>query len=379
VNHGSDAIRSLRLQLARINPKTVWAFLRVAYASGIEGVGEPSLNGRERELIDAAERHLPLWLQTGMGETPERDLPLPAAAIRSAFDVACHDAAGQREGKSIAAQLGGEADATIALYANINRRTTDRSPEGFASSAHHARAQGFSAFKIAPFDEVTRERCAAGEGMAAMQSGLARIAAVRAAVGPAARLMVDCHWRFDERMAAELVEAIVPFELYWLECPIIETPDRAPTLRSLRSRLNARGTRLAGLEEFVGSDAFLAFAEAGSYDVMMPDMKYVGGVPEMMRTAEALSRKGVEVSPHNPTGPICHAASLQVCQVLPGFTMLEMQLDETPLFWDLASPALPAVAGGCSKVPQGSGLGIALNEACLVPLLCVDLALPSPQ
>ncbi|RDJ25422.1 hypothetical protein DWF00_15500 [Bosea caraganae] len=372
----ADPIRRVRLQLARISPKTIWAFLRVGFASGVEGIGEASLNGRERGLIDAATQNLPRWIERGFGDEPLAGLAQPIAALRTAFDVACHDAAARRAGTSLAAMLGGDPAATIPLYANINRRTADRSPEGFAASAAHAVARGFAAFKIAPFDEVTRERCAAGEGAAAMQAGLARIAATRAAIGPGRRLMVDCHWRFDDAMASELIEAVAPFDLHWLECPIIENTETMPVLRALRSRLNARGTRLAGLEEFVGAEAFLAFARAGAYDVMMPDMKYVGGVAEMLRTAEELQRQGVEVSPHNPTGPVCHAASLQACAALPGFTMLEMQLDETPLFWELASPALPGVDGGSSAVPGGSGLGIALDEACLAPLLCVDLTIP---
>jgi galactonate dehydratase len=371
-----DPIRHVRLQLARISPKTVWAFMRVGFASGIEGLGEASLNGRERALIDAATQHLPRWIDQGFRNEPLAGLPLPVAALRTAFDVASHDAAARRAGTSLAAMLGGDPAATIRLYANINRRTADRSPDGFAASAAHAVSRGFEAFKIAPFDEVTRERCAAGEGRAVMQAGLARIAATRAAIGTGRRLMVDCHWRFDDAMASELVEAVAPFDLHWLECPVLENNETMPVLRALRSRLNARGTRLAGLEEFVGAEAFLAFARAGAYDVMMPDMKYVGGVEEMLRTAEALHELGVEVSPHNPTGPVCHAASLQVGAALPGFTMLEMQLDETPLFWELASPALPAVDGGRSSVPEGAGLGIALDETCLAPLLCVDLTIP---
>lgn len=373
----NDRIERVRLQLARISPKTVWAFIRVGFASGVEGIGEASLNGRERALIDAAIAHLPGWVEHGPAGTALAGLPLPAAALRTAFDVACHDAAGRRAGASLAAMLGGDPAATIPLYANINRRTADRSPDGFAASAAHALARGFDAFKIAPFDEVTRELCAAGQGVQAMQHGLARIAATRAVIGPGRHLMVDCHWRFDAATARALVDAVAPFELHWLECPILENDEHMPVLRALRSRLNARGTRLAGLEEFVGVEAFLAFARAGAYDVMMPDMKYVGGVAEMLRTAAALHALGVEVSPHNPTGPVCHAASLQVGAAMAGFTMLEMQLDETPLFWDLAVPALPGVDGGCSAVPAGAGLGIALDEARLAPLLCVDLTIPT--
>lgn len=373
-----DAIVEIALRLARVSPRTIWGFLRLRFASGVEGVGEASLAGRERALIDAAVTHLPEWRDRGgLDGVDIEGLPLPVAALRSAFDVACRDAGARRRGQSLATELGGDRDAAIPLYANINRRTRDRSPAGFAASAAHALARGFEAVKIAPFDEVDQARCAAGESEAAMRPGLERIAAVRDVLGPGRALMVDCHWRFDAGAARALVEAVSLYDLHWLECPVPEELAQAPLLRDLRSVLNGRGTLLAGLEECVGAEAFLAFARRAAYDVMMPDIKYVGGVDEMLRTGEALHRLGVAVSPHNPTGPICHAASLQICAALPGFTRLETQLDETPLFQELATPALPSVAGGRSRLPAGAGIGIGLDDARLAPLVSIELRLAS--
>ncbi|WP_332695219.1 enolase C-terminal domain-like protein, partial [Bosea sp. (in: a-proteobacteria)] len=290
-----DPITQMRFHIARITDKTLWSFLEIRCASGAEGIGEASLAGRERTLVDAAVAHLPRWLA---GEPlPDLDVPppLPVAALRTALDVARCDAAARREGVSLARRLGGDEAARIPLYANINRRTRDRAPAGFAASAAHAVGRGFDAVKIAPFDEVGPQLRDDAEGCAALEEGIARIAAVREAIGPDRRLMVDCHWRFGEALSARLVDAISPFGLYWLECPVAEEPAQIPALSAMRSRLNARGTLLAGLEEFTGAPAFLAYADA--YDVMMPDMKYVGGVDEMLRTAEQLAERGIAVSP----------------------------------------------------------------------------------
>ncbi len=71
------------------------------------------------------------------------------------------------------------------------------------------------------------------------------------------------------------------------------------------------------------------------------------------------------VAPHNPTGPIAHAASLHVCAGLRGFSRLELQFNESPLFDALVQPPLPAPAGGRAQVPQGPGLGIALAPSPL--------------
>lgn len=371
----TDRIERARLRILRISDRTRWVFLELAFASGMTGLGEASLNGRERLLVDAALEHLPAWLAGAPLPDFHRPAPLPLAAIATAFDVARRDAAARREGRPLAAVLGAPAEVRIPLYANINRRTRDRSPGGHAASAADALAAGFEAVKIAPFDEVTPALSDDAQGRAALAQGLERIAAVRDALGRGRRLMVDCHWRFAPDLARHLVEAVREHGLHWLECPVPETQANLPLLIALRRKLNAADTLLAGLEEFSGAPAFLVFADA--YDVMMPDMKYVGGVDEMLRTGRALADRGIAVSPHNPTGPACHAASLHLSAALPGFSMLEVQFDETPLFFDLVRPRLPGFSGGASDLPVGAGLGLDLDEEQAEPLCVLDLTLRS--
>ncbi|MBK6600591.1 MAG: hypothetical protein IPG28_03280, partial [Betaproteobacteria bacterium] len=106
--------------------------------------------------------------------------------------------------RSLAEVLGARRQ-DIPVYANINRRTEVRTPEGFAASARLAADAGHQAFKVAPFDEVKTAVCAQGRGVRAQcKPASSGIAAVRNVVGPRSRLMVDCHWRFDEATALEL-------------------------------------------------------------------------------------------------------------------------------------------------------------------------------
>ena len=133
----------------------------------------------------------------------------------------------------------------VRVYANVNRRTEQRTAEGFATSARAAMAAGHVAFKIAPFDEVSPQVCAQGDGVRAMQPGLVRVAAVRDAVGSGARLMVDCHWRFDEATASALNEAAAMLGVYWIECPLPEVDGNIPALARLRRQCNGLGMRQA--------------------------------------------------------------------------------------------------------------------------------------
>jgi galactonate dehydratase len=346
------------LTLCRVTPKTIWAFLDTRYASGAAGLMEVTLPNREAALIQAFER-LPEELLTTEAREAAMGDAMPLATLLNGLAFARADAMARAANQSLARHLGRDGSA-LTVYANINRRTVDRSPEGFAASARHALARGFRAFKIAPFDEVNVAACAAGEGERLMQAGLDRLAAVRDAIGQTHELMADCHWRFDGATAVTLTEAIRPLNLYWLECPVPETDAFMPILKDLRARVNAAGTRLAGLEEFTGAESFMRYAAAGCYDAMMPDVKYIGGPQQLQRTAEQLARLGVEVSPHNPTGPVCHAVSAHASGGLPGFTRLEMQIDETRLFDDLTETPCPAPEGGLLRPPGGAGHGLAM-------------------
>jgi galactonate dehydratase len=365
----SSALRRMALHAVRVSPKTIWVFVQLERGDGGVGSGEATLIGREPALLAAAGRFAERALR-GPTDRPEAfaaaivPADLAEAAIVSAIDQALWDLHALGTGDRLADALGGARREAIPIYANINRRTVRRTPDGFAQSARDALAAGFWALKLAPFDEVDPARCAGGDGPAAMRAGLDRVAAVRAAAGPHCRLMVDCHWRFDEPTALRLNSAAAELGVYWIECPLPEVDANIPALVRLRRHANGLGIRLAGLEQGIRFEAFRPYCEAGAYDVMMPDVKYIGGLKEMLRAAGAFAGYGVEVSPHNPSGPISHAASLHVAAAMETFDMLEMQFDESPLFDRLAG-GVPERVAGRSALPRGPGLGAGLDAQLL--------------
>jgi L-alanine-DL-glutamate epimerase-like enolase superfamily enzyme len=138
---------------------------------------------------------------------------------------------------------------------NINRGA-ERTPAGFAAAAQRAREAGLAAFKLALFDPIMWE---AGANPAAYAQGLARVGAVRSAIGPAAELMVDAHWRFSPGSAARPVADLAGYALHWLECPIAEA--KHGEIRRLRGLANARGMRLAGAQTPAGLGAYRAILD----------------------------------------------------------------------------------------------------------------------
>ena len=200
------------------------------------------------------------------------------------------------------------------------------------------------------------------------RDGIARVEAVRQAIGAERRLMVDCHWRFNEATAAELITQMARLHVHWVECPIAESHDYIAALVRLRGRANGLGVKLAGLELAIVLDGFMPYVEAGAYDVVMPDVKYFGGLQAMQRAADVFDRYGVQVSPHNPTGPVCHAASLQVSAAMRPLDMLELQFDESPLFSALVDGAFNEQASNLSALSLQTGLGVKLNAGQLQQL-----------
>jgi galactonate dehydratase len=351
-----------------VTPKTNWAFLLVRTDCGRTGIGECTLANQEA-LLDAEAARLAANV---VGEDalnrnrlarliPHAPGGLVAHSVLSAFEQALWDLAGQQAGRPVHALLGGALRDAVPLYANINRGANPRTPQGFAAAAARAVAEGFRAMKLAPFEPLVWEDAADPAQRAAYAQGLARIAAVRDAVGPGIDVMVDAHWRFSPGGAARLVQDVAPFALFWLECPVSEANHAA--IRRLRSMANDRGMRLAGAESLAGLAAYRSVIEAGCYDVLMPDIKYAGGHAEIRRIAALAQTAGVEIAPHNPTGPVCHAHSVHLCATLPNLLPLEVQFGETDRFFTLVTGHDLRFDRGRATLPAAPGLGSAIDEA----------------
>lgn len=362
----STRITALDFVGVAVTPKTNWCFLLLRTEGGFTGLGECTLAGQEALLAaEAARLAAEVTGQDARARNrlvrllPHAPGGLVAHTVLSAFEQALWDVAAQADGAPIHALLGGALRSRVPLYANINRGVAPRTPEGFAQAAQRAVAVGFTAVKLAPFDPILWEDA---EGWrAGYAQGLARIAAVREAIGRDVALMVDAHWRFSPGGAAALLRDVAAFDLFWLECPVAEA--NHPEIRRLRGMANDRGMRLAGAETLSGLAAYRPLIEGGLYDVLMPDMKHCGGHEEMRRIAALALTAGVEIAPHNPTGPVCHAHSLHACATLPNLLPLEVQFGETERFFTLCNGPSLRFEAGAAALPEARGLGVALDEA----------------
>ena len=160
-----------------------------------------------------------------------------------------------------------------------------------------------------------------------------------------------------------LIADIARASPYWIECPVSEHPSQFGAIARLRERAHAQGIRLAGGEMVTGPEEAAAMCASSLYDVLMPDVKYAGGYRGMAAIAKVCGVHGVAFSPHNPTGPIAHLASIHVCAASPTVLWLEHQWAESPLFDALVGGQAAPLVEGAFVVPSACGIGAALDLA----------------
>ena len=367
-----DTVASLRCEVLNVSPKTNWTFVALQTSDGDQAWGEASLNAWEpmlRGAVELLERQLVgLSLdaaQAALTASPYAPGGLVQATAISATQQALLELTARAHAQPWHAPLGRLQRSRLPAYANINRATQVRTPAGFVATAQRAAALGFRAFKAAPFDGVTPATCASAEGRQRTRHGIDCLFALRDAIGPDARLMVDCHWRFDEARALEVLHALAPARLHWFECPLPETPPHWPALQRVHHAAREQGVLLAAAETQIGCAGFQPLFDAGLVDVVMPDVKYCGGPWEMLRIAERAHAAGVQFSPHNPTGPLASLHSLNVAAVAPECDMIELQFDESPLFEALMPGLHPVLVDGSFAVPTQASLRAELQPALL--------------
>jgi galactonate dehydratase len=289
------------------------------------------------------------------GEPLARQGLVPATAF-SAIEQAMWDLVGKALDVPTYVLLGGRVRTTLPVYANINRATSPRTADGFAAAAQRAVADGFGAVKAAPFDGFPPPSAPAVDIARAIDTGIDAVRAMRAAVGPSVAIMIDCHSFFDVEQSVAVADRLTPYDLTWYEEPV--PPERVDDTVAIRSRIKQP---MAGGEVLFGLSGFGSLIRRHAVDTIMPDVKHCGGLLEMTRIAAVAADEGVMVAPHNPSGPISTAASVQACAGMKNVNYLELQYGEVGWRSDVLTPS-ERFLKGTIEVPDRPGFGVALNE-----------------
>ena len=104
-------------------------------------------------------------------------------------------------------------------------------------------------------------------------------------------------------------------------------------------------------------DGFRELVENGWADVIMPDIKHVGGLTALVEVIRRAPDR-IDISPHNPSRPIATGASLHAAALSKQATSTEIPLitNRKRAYY------LPWLSDGCLAVPQGPGWGVIKHD-----------------
>jgi galactonate dehydratase len=358
-------VDGLEVFRVKVNHRGNWTIARLRTGGGITGLGDASQSGKDDQTLVYLKQFADLlkgrsifdveWLRKATAPVIVQ-YGVPAAVAASALDQCLFDLQGQALSVPAYDLFGGRIQQRIRLYANINRSTEERTPDGFARMAEKAMAAGFDAVKLAPFDEMPRGSTDRKQIERDTQRGIDCAQAVRQTIGSQRDLLIDAHSHFNREDGLELARRFEPLHLFWLEEVTPATP-----VEDLAAINQTATMPTAGGESIQGVAGFYPYIKAEAVDIVMPDVKVCGGMLEMKKIAALAEGAGLIASPHGPASPIGNITAAHVIATIPNFNILEFSYGEVPWRAELIDPP-EQITGGALTLSERPGLGVKLNE-----------------
>jgi len=331
-----------------------WVFCKVYTNAGLVGLGEGSVTSKEATIAEAIMEHERflngkdptdielLW--QGMFRFPRwRGGPILNSAI-SAVEIALWDILGQALEVPIYKLLGGAARPRIRMYLDVGS-----TPEDFL----RAKELGYTAAKTTPLspdkDVVNPTRM--------IRESVARLAAIRKAVGDDFDIAVDAHGRCTTTMAIDFCTRVEELGLLF-----VEEPTQLEDLGELALLREKTKTHLATGERSFTKYGFADFCSRHLVDYVQPDVCHAGGILELKKIGAIAETYRVNLAPHNPQSFVSTMASLHVDATTPSAAIQESTLNRTQWIQDLFEGTGPQVTQGYASLPTRPGLGVTLNE-----------------
>ncbi len=253
----------------------------------------------------------------------------PTIHAISGLDIALWDIRGKLAGCPVSTLLGGRKRDRIDVYASLLHY--DGALDTIRHVTERAMKDGYRQIKL-------HERT------------VAAVAATREVAGPDVPLMVDtnCAWSLEQ--ATEVVSAMAPMNLLWIEEPLWPPEDFA----SLAALRRTTGVPTAIGENATGALDFRKMIDACAVDYVQPSVIKIGGLTALARICEQAEASGAICAPHTAYFGPGYLATLHVLAAKSRVSAIER------LYCDLAmvpfERTVPVVEGAM-EVPDAPGLG----------------------
>jgi L-rhamnonate dehydratase len=268
----------------------------------------------------------------------------------SAVDIAIWDILGQAARQPVFRLLGGRTKPSIPVYAS---RLYSQPLDQLAAEAKKYKDEGYLAMKL-------RFGWGPVDGAAGMQKNVDLVRTVREVVGDGVDIMADAYMGWNLDYARRMIPRLEPFQLRWLEEPVI--PDDVQGYVALKA---LGRIPIAGGEHGFTQYEFRDLLEARAVDYIQFDTNRVGGITQARKITALAESFAVPVVPHAGQLHNYHIvmASLN-CPMAEYFPPVDVEVGNE-LFWYIFDGEPTPELGHINLRDDVPGLGLRVNEAAL--------------
>lgn len=266
--------------------------------------------------------------------------------------------------------MGGKIWNKVRLYTHCNGDTL----ESTAEYAKQLKKEGWTALKTHPSGLPPTEKDATWMNgsldwpqisrtvsLVSIKNTLEKVETIRETVGDEVDICMDVNNRLDVPSSIRLAKALEPYNLLFLEDPICQHEDAAPSYRRISESTT---TPIATGENLYTIWQFRTYLEMGALDLLLPDVCHTG-IIQARRIAALAEAYHLPLCPHNPNSPLSTIISGNLTSSIPNFVALEYTHDQREPSWrdDVMKPPLREfVRDGYLQLPEGPGWGVELDE-----------------
>lgn len=321
----------------RSTSTTQSGIVRVETSEGLSGWGEYNVNFLPNLSSEKAEQAASAWL---VGRDPlnvarfHAECPLETR-LKSGVELALWDILGQSCGQPVWQLLGGLLRPEVELAACMGISSYEQAGQ----LANWYVEQGFTTLKTKAGSD--------------MREDLEMVRGIRDATGTRLKLRVDPNTAYSPAQAAEFARQLEPYELQYLEQPILAEPLADACWLRLQSR-----TPIALNESVVDPASVWEILRLGAAEFILPDTHIAGGIWPCVQIGHVCEAAGVPCIMHcgHDLGPKT-AAMLHVAGSVRAYSLAN-DCTYYGLIEDVVVEPF-AIKNGRMQVPTRPGLGVA--------------------
>lgn len=317
-----------------------------AVASVINHTLGPLLQGMDACDVAGA------WALAHRMQLASHGLGAGAALALSGIDMALWDIRSKAAGMPLYRMLGGTSKRIPAYAGGV--ALGYQAPESLAEEAQSYVERGYRAVKLRIGDTTARD--------------IARITAVRQALGDDIAILVDANTAYTLADVRCVMPVLAELKVGWLEEPF--PCDDFASYR-LAAQIDARVPIAAGENHYTRYE-FARLIEDRAVQIFQPDLSKTGGVTEAMRIAALASAWRIPVNPHSSAGGINLAATIHFLAAIDNAGYFEACVSQVNPLRDMFGPAFDIGQDGCVAPLEKPGIGLDVDESIFASFPLVE-------